>query len=1008
MPTARILHLGSVLAVAACLIQPVPATADIVPAGRGTVWNPGIPGGIPNYTTVCATINAATYGNGAQDATSGIQNAINSCPNGQVVQLSAGDFLINSNSLIIGDPIVLRGAGPTLTKLRKTSTSPNPLIILGERFPNTGPSTNLVADAPKGATSVQVASASGFTVGRLVLVDEVTDPALTDWGSNCDSPTDACRGWFARFDRPIGQMLEVAAVNGNTVSFTTPLHIGFRTSRNAQLMRWANPYGVKNAGVEDLYVRGGREDNIDLRLAAYSWIKNVESDWSIGDSIALDMAFRCVVRDSYIHDTPDPNPGGAGYLLSFSWHSADNLIENNILINGNKVMVMRASGGGNVIGYNYFDNGYIGYQTDWQETGINAAHMTTPHFELFEGNRAFNIDADNSWGGSIYITFYRNHATGKRLSYPDNGNPRAAGLMRGHWWYTFAGNVLGLPTQSANAVFEDLTSPWTGNLVMWKIGYNPENWNQAADPLVVSSVVRDGNWDYATDTVRWQNPPQALPDSLYLPAKPAFFGTAAWPWVDPLGPTKVHCLPAHARYNATTCAPVVNPTVSVSDAAVAEGTGANTSAVFTVSLSAAASQPATVTYSTSNVTATAGSDYVAASGTVTFAVGSSSRTVPVTVVADAVDEVDETFRLDLGTAVNATVGDGQGVATIDDDDGPLISAAPVDVTEGNTGSTPASFNLSLSAASPQVVSVSYATSDGTAVAGSDYTSASGTVTFPAGVTSSPVVVNVTGDTLDEPNETFYVNLSAAVDASIASEAIAGRILDDDGGVITVGGLGHGSAMKQDLESAGGLQDRDIYMVSQPPRTSWEVIVDQASGDLGNGQGPAVDRVASDLTTVLQASGPVGSGPARRLRWRNTSATSADGYVRVMSSECTTNCGADDQYRVRAYETTGRISRFNTTAGQSCVLFLQNATSATVSGDVYFWSQTGALLATQAFTINTRSTQTINVASVPNMTNRSGTITVSHIAPHGGLVGKSVVLDPATGFSFDTPMETRGR
>ena len=109
------------------------------------------------------------------------------------------------------------------------------------------------------------------------------------------------------------------------------------------------------AGLEDLYVHGGLDDNVTVRFAMYSWVRNVESDWSIGDSFGMDSSFRCVLRDSYAHDTPDPNPGGAGYMLSFAEYTADSLVENNIFMNGNKVMVMRASGGGgNVIAYKLF------------------------------------------------------------------------------------------------------------------------------------------------------------------------------------------------------------------------------------------------------------------------------------------------------------------------------------------------------------------------------------------------------------------------------------------------------------------------------------------------------------------------------------------------------------------------------------------------------------------------------------------------------------------------------
>src|SRR5713101_6543696 len=83
-----------ILAFVAGLATAVPATADILPPERRTTWNPGIPGGIPTRTTVCATINASTYGNGSSDATAGIQSALDACPAGQVVQLSAGNFKI--------------------------------------------------------------------------------------------------------------------------------------------------------------------------------------------------------------------------------------------------------------------------------------------------------------------------------------------------------------------------------------------------------------------------------------------------------------------------------------------------------------------------------------------------------------------------------------------------------------------------------------------------------------------------------------------------------------------------------------------------------------------------------------------------------------------------------------------------------------------------------------------------------------------------------------------------
>ena len=535
------------------------AAADVIPVERLTKWNPGIPGGIPARTTVCATVEASTYGNGSLDATSGIQAAIDACPAGQVVRLSAGNFLVNGEfPITIDKGIVLRGAGAASTRLVKTSAAENPLILIGRRWLDDPVSVNLTSNAAKGATSVRVSGTTGFTVGQLVLVDELTDNSYVYWGTNAASAAGgAARGWFSRFDRPVGQILEIASIRGDAVSFTTPLHIAFDTAHGAQLSRYTIPYGARYAGLEDLYVRGGQDDNITLRFAMYSWVRNVESDWSRGDSVALDSCFRCVVRDSYFHDTPDPNPGGAGYLLSIAIYTADSLVENNIFMNGNKVMVMRASGGGNVIGYNYFDNGYIGYNREWVETGLNASHRACPHFELFEGNQAFNIDGDDTWGGAVYNTYFRNHASGKRRSFSDVGNRRAIGLMYGHYYYSFVGNVLGTATQNSapydSFAYEDFW-PWKADPIgLWRLGYTPVDWNAPPDARVVATTHRHANFDYATNSVHWADGfNRALPNSLYLSAKPAFFGSNRWPWVDPTGAAKLHTLPARSRYDAGT------------------------------------------------------------------------------------------------------------------------------------------------------------------------------------------------------------------------------------------------------------------------------------------------------------------------------------------------------------------------------------------------------------------------------------------------------------------------
>ena len=540
-------------------------TLALIPGERRTLWNPGIPGGVPARTTLCASVNAATYGNGTLDATAGIQAALDGCPVGQVVQLSAGDFKI-TGSLNISKGIVLRGLGPSQTRLKMPVGTNSNLIVVGTQFFSPMQSVNLAGDALKGTQTATLVSNPGLAVGEIVLVDQITDPAITEW-SPSSPPGDPSRSWFTRPDRPVGQVMEIQSISGNTITFTTPFHITLRAAFTAQLSRFGPSGGVvtpavRNAGVEDLYVYGGSggQGNISLSNAAYSWIKNVESDFQDGVSVEIIASFRCVVRDSYIHSTQQPFPGGGGYGLGFSWYSADNLAENNVVWNMNKVMVMQASGGGNVIGYNYMEDGWIGGAlTSWVEVGLNASHMTCPHYELFEGNQSFNFDGDNTWGNSVYITAFRNHLTGKRRSVTpllltDVQNPRAIGLMEGHKWYSFVGNVLGTANQNpfpSTGYVLDAPFPWTDNPIgMWRLGYNPENWNAPPDPNVTSTVIREGNFDYATNQVHWVNGPQALPVSLYLSSKPAFFGTNPWPWVDATGTVKVGTLPARARFDA--------------------------------------------------------------------------------------------------------------------------------------------------------------------------------------------------------------------------------------------------------------------------------------------------------------------------------------------------------------------------------------------------------------------------------------------------------------------------
>jgi hypothetical protein len=167
----------------------------------------------------------------------------------------------------------------------------------------------------------------------------------------------------------------------------------------------------------------------------------------------------------------------------------------------------------------------------------------------------------------------------------------------------------------------------------------------------------------------------------------------------------------------------------------------------------------------------------------------------------------------------------------------------------------------------------------------------------------------------------------------------------------------------------------------------------------------VDRIAADGSTVLQSSVATGPGFSRSLRWVNTSTSEVNTEsIRIRSTGCTTNCGTDDVYGIHAFETTYSVPRFNNAGTQVTVLLLQNPTNYTISGNVYFWDTTGALSGQQAFTLAAKALTVLNTATVvPGV---GGAVTVAHNGRYGDLSGKTVALEPATGFSFDSPMLPR--
>ena len=428
------------------------------------------------------------------------------------------------------------------------------------------------------------------------------------------------RQYFNRQDRSILQMFEVASITnaGKTLTFTTPARHTYCagsgscsttpavTAGEAQLttMGSGSTPSLYGFGIEELMVAIGTQGgngNISVDNCMYCWVKHVESYWSNGVSINLSNCFRCEIRDSYAHETPDPVSGGAGYLLAFSWGTSDSLMENNVSWYGDKNVVGQSTGGGNVFGYNYTADAFEYTFPSLPESGLNEAHNTTSKMGLIEGNESHEYSGDTFWGGIIDMTVFRNNFTGLRpggavsgtqagipplntwmsggCPYVDDGLRSAVQIQTAAYRTNFVGNVVGFSgqplinqtcsTQSSFA-FEDLTMQGTGLVVYdYYIGeVQCCNGSLGWDSTTYVTQLRQGNWSWQTGTQIWYSgtgigatgststgSPITMPNSYYYvqgESQPPWYASSSycpctWPWVNPSNGT-VSTYPAKARF----------------------------------------------------------------------------------------------------------------------------------------------------------------------------------------------------------------------------------------------------------------------------------------------------------------------------------------------------------------------------------------------------------------------------------------------------------------------------
>jgi hypothetical protein len=557
-----------------------------------TTWNPGIladtptgnalgPDGLPVRTATCASVPAQSG-----DAHAAIQNALDGCQGKhQVVQLAAGTYNVSS-TINVPSGVVLRGAGSD-TGGTAIVGGGGAVITIGTMLDTVCYDSGfdgaakplLTADAPKETSTLTVASAAGFAAGDLALVDQA-DSAEVSEGD--------CTSIFKRVaNHGESERVEIASVSGNTITLRTPLHWTFKTSQQARVSRVGTP-PTTWAGVEHLLVQGGRPGGypgqnaggIDVSNAAYSWVKDVQVDGTTaGMPIRLAGTYRCVVRDSHVHNSSSYGFGQDNYGIVLACGAADNLVENNVARFINKPILFNNSGGGNVVGYNYADNSWScdGNNDDgFQESSIDC-HCAFPHMELLEGNWAPHLSASTTHGNAGYLTFFRNYASSQFS--PSMANQSTSAIVWSQPFkpqyanvatlqfdspdlkMTVIGNVLGSTDDATLGVPVSLGTTMPTSAV-----YDDGSGNSPAiyqvDPATVSwsSAWLHGNFDTVNKKVMWNastltaNLPastQKLPASLYYAARPAWWpaGTA-WPWAGPDVSPMVGTLPAEARSRA--------------------------------------------------------------------------------------------------------------------------------------------------------------------------------------------------------------------------------------------------------------------------------------------------------------------------------------------------------------------------------------------------------------------------------------------------------------------------
>lgn len=394
-----------------------------LPGARVTNWsNAGVVGGIPNRTSVYATVSPQS----STLDTANINNALKSCPSGQVVMLSAGTFQIQG-VISIPSNVTLRGSGPQKTILNITGGKGLAVISFAGPTPSWQLSYNtpqpIAQGCTKGSSLITLASAPlpEWSVGGLLWLTEANDESLPVTANGGGGLCTWCGdGLGDQYD--LGQVVRITSISGKTIGVDPPLNTTYSTSLTPAAISVAGADGssnqpVQNAGVEDLQVydnNTGRNPNFAIMGAYNCWIKDVESNYADGDHVEIDYSTHCSIVDSYFHDAFSHASGSTDADIALRNYSTAILVQNNVLERLHAGVLVEWGASGNVIAYNYMDGFFDTDALNAVLYGI-ATHGSHPEYNLFEGNTLAMANDDSIWGSSSDETYFRNWLTGTTL-----------------------------------------------------------------------------------------------------------------------------------------------------------------------------------------------------------------------------------------------------------------------------------------------------------------------------------------------------------------------------------------------------------------------------------------------------------------------------------------------------------------------------------------------------------------------------------------------------------------